>query len=159
MKLCETDLFLLAELNRPKRLIFKRDLSPIDNLKTIFREIRDYFAGNVTGITRDEKIAQNIMRLLFCRIFDEKNKRNEEIMDLARRPEESDAELYKRIIKFFEIVKNKYPDIFDADEKLEIPPSDLSYVISKLENFSLFNANRDVIGDAFEELIGTAFRG
>ncbi len=66
------NLFLSAELNRPKELIYKLNLVPINNLKIIFREIRDYFAGNVTGITRDEKIAQNIMRLLFCKIFDEK---------------------------------------------------------------------------------------
>ena len=42
-----------------------------NNLKSLFREIRDYFAGNVTGITRDESIAQNIMRLLFCKMFEE----------------------------------------------------------------------------------------
>ena len=66
------DLFISAEINKPKKLIYKKDLQPINNLKIIFRDVRDYFAGNVTGITRDEKIAQNIMRLLFCKIFDEK---------------------------------------------------------------------------------------
>ena len=40
-----------------------------NNLKSLFRDIRDYFAGNVTGISRDETIAQNIMRILFCKIF------------------------------------------------------------------------------------------
>ena len=56
---------------KPKKVIRRKDLKPINNLKIIFREIRDYFAGNVTGITRDEKIAQNMMRLLFCKIYDE----------------------------------------------------------------------------------------
>ena len=51
---------------KPKKAIRRKELKPINNLKEIFRDIRDYFAGNVTGITRDEKIAQNIMRLLFC---------------------------------------------------------------------------------------------
>ena len=52
------DLFISAEINKPKKLIYKKDLQPINNLKIIFRDVRDYFAGNVTGITRDEKIAQ-----------------------------------------------------------------------------------------------------
>ena len=56
---------------KARRVIRFADLRPINNLKFVFREIRDYFAGNVTGITRDESIAQNIMRLLFCKIYDE----------------------------------------------------------------------------------------
>ena len=54
---------------KPQKIIRRKELKPINNLKEIFRDIRDYFAGNVTGITRDEKIAQNIMRLLFCKIY------------------------------------------------------------------------------------------
>ena len=55
------NLFNLAEKTKVRKMIKIADLKPINNLKSIFREIRDYFAGNVTGITRDEKIAQNIM--------------------------------------------------------------------------------------------------
>ncbi len=63
------NIFSSAEISKSKSLIYKHNLLPINHLKLIFREIRDYFASNVTGITRDEKIAQNIMRLLFCKIF------------------------------------------------------------------------------------------
>jgi type I restriction enzyme M protein len=153
------DLFLAAELASPKRLIYKKDLLPINNLKTVFREVRDYFAGNVTGITRDEKIAQNIMRLLFCKIFDEKTKDKEELVDFANRPIETDAEFSKRIHLLFSKVKEKYSDIFEADEEIEILPADLSFIVKKMEDFYLIDANRDIIADAFEELIGTAFRG
>ena len=61
---------------KPQKIIRRKELKPINNLKEIFRDIRDYFAGNVTGITRDEKIAQNIMRLLFCKIYDEQNNKD-----------------------------------------------------------------------------------
>jgi len=153
------DLFLSAELSKPKRLIYKKELQPINNLKTVFREVRDYFAGNVTGITRDEKIAQNIMRLLFCKIFDEKTKNAEELVDFSNRPNETLDEFSKRIHLLFANVKEKYSDIFEADEDIEILPSDLSFIIKKMEDFYLIDANRDIIADAFEELIGTAFRG
>lgn len=133
------------------------DLQPVNNLKVIFREIRDYFAGNVTGITRDEKIAQNIMRLLFCKIYDEKNSVG--LAEFANRPEENVNRLQARVNKLFDEVKNTYSGIFERDEKIEIGPVDLSFVVAKLESYSILQADRDVIGDAFEELIGSAFRG
>ena len=46
----------------------KKDLIEINNLKELFSSIRDYAAGNLTGITRDETIAQNLIRLLFIKI-------------------------------------------------------------------------------------------
>ena len=155
----ELNLFNKVELNKSKKIIYKKDLLPINNLKIIFREVRDYFAGNVTGITRDEKIAQNIMRLLFCKIYDEKTKNLDDVIDFANRPDEDLHYFAQRINELFDNVKNKYSDIFDNDEEIEILPFDLSYIISKLEDYYLLTANRDIIADAFEELIGTTFRG
>lgn len=153
------DLFIAAEINKPKKLIYKQNLSPINNLKLIFREIRDYFAGNVTGITRDEKIAQNIMRLLFCKIYDEKYTQNEQLVNFANRPNENLQDFQKRIFTLFENVKNQYSDIFETEEELEIQAKDLSFIVSRMEEYSILNADRDIIADAFEELIGTSFRG
>jgi type I restriction enzyme M protein len=153
------DLFVAAEIDKPKQIIYRKYLQPINNLKIIFREIRDYFAGNVTGITRDEKIAQNIMRLLFCKIYDEKNTSSEKIVEVANRPNEDLVTFHSRIQNVFEKVKRKYPDIFEKDEKIEINPGDLSYIVSKFEEFSIIDADRDIIADAFEELIGRSFRG
>ncbi len=153
------DLFLSAEISKPKKLIYRKELKPIYNLKVVFREIRDYFAGNVTGISRDEKIAQNIMRILFCKIYDEKNKQSEELVDIANRPNETLKEFTNRINNVFSKAKSKYADIFEQDEEIEIEDAELSYIISKIENTSLLDADRDIIADAFEELIGTSFRG
>lgn len=153
------NLFDACELNKPKVFIYIKDLKPINNLKLIFREVRDYFVGNVTGITRDEKIAQNIMRLLFCKIYDEKNKKLYELTEFSNRPDEDFKSFSNRIYLLFEEVKKKYQDIFSHDEKIEINPKELSFIVSKIENYSLLNASRDVIGDAFEELISVSFRG
>lgn len=151
------NLFDLAEKQKVKKMIKVIDLKPINNLKLIFREIRDYFAGNVTGITRDEKIAQNIMRLLFCKIYDEKN--SVDIVEFSNRPDENYDLFRLRIDALFEKVKKHYPSIFEQNEKIEIKSEELSFIVSKLEDYSILNADRDVIGDAFEELIGTSFRG
>ena len=153
------NLITAAELRTPKKLIYKKDLLPIDNLKLVFREVRAYVAGNVTGITRDEKIAQNIMRLLFCKVFDEKSKTKKQVVDFAHRPKEDTDTFASRIYNLFNVVKEKYSDIFDPEEEIEISPSDLSVIVRKIESYSLIDAQRDIIADAFEELIGRAFRG
>lgn len=150
-------LFEHHEELKPRRIITSSDLRPINNLKTVFREVRDYFAGNVTGITRDESIAQNIMRLLFCKIYDEKTRPY--IVEFANRPDENSDLLESRIANLFERVKEIYPDLFNTNEKIDINPNDLSFIVSKIEDYSILDADRDVIGDAFEELIGTSFRG
>jgi type I restriction enzyme M protein len=142
-----------------KTFITFNDLKPINNLKQILREIRDYFAGNVTGITRDEIIAQNILRLLFCKIYDERNVKSVDYVEFSTRANESLPGFSRRIHSLFENVKNRFPDIFESKEKIELMPRDLFYIVSKLEKYSLINAERDVVADAFEELIGTSFRG
>lgn len=99
------------------------------------------------------------MRLLFCKIYDEKKTKDLELVDFANRPNENETDLAIRIKKLFEIVKSKYPDIFEIEEQIEIPPKELSFIITKIEKNSILNADRDIIADAFEELIGTGFRG
>ena len=150
-------LFSPTDTFKRRRIIRFDDLRPLNNLKSTFREIRDYFAGNVTGITRDERIAQNMMRLLFCKIYDEKTRPY--IVEFANRPNEDDRLLQSRVNGLFDNVKRVYPDLFEANETIEINPDDLSFIVSKLEDYSILDADRDVIGDAFEELIGTSFRG
>ena len=142
---------------KPKKAIRRKELKPINNLKEIFRDIRDYFAGNVTGITRDEKIAQNIMRLLFCKIYDEQN--NKDILEFSNRLDEDLKTFNSRFDILFDLVKKSYSEIFEKNEKIEVEGKALSYVVSKLEKYSILDADRDVIADAFEELIGRAFRG
>lgn len=126
-----------------------------NNLKSLFRDIRDYFAGNVTGISRDETIAQNIMRILFCKIFIELEMPSEYLhLDTLE-----NKSLNKSVIELFEKVKKKFPDLFDSQETIEVTGKDLSWVVKKLWKLDLLSADRDVVGDAFEELIGTSFRG
>jgi type I restriction enzyme M protein len=35
----------------------RRDLKPTDQLKSVLNDIRNHLAGNVTGITKDERLA------------------------------------------------------------------------------------------------------
>ena len=151
------DLFTLSIMNQARILLKKKDLKPINNLKLHFRQLRDYLAGNVTGITRDETIAKQIIYLLFCKIHDEQTEK--EFLDFSVRPNEDLWQFENRIEKLFEQVKETYADVFDETEQIELKGNGLVYVVSHLQPYSLMKADRDVIADAFEEFIGTAFRG
>ena len=135
----------------------KKDLIKIDNLKELFSNIRDYAAGNLTGITRDETIAQNLIRLLFVKLYDENL--NSNICNFAFFDGETLNHLESKIHDQFEQVKKTYKELFEIDEKLQIKGKDLAYIVTALQDYSISNSDRDVIVDAFEELIGRSFRG
>lgn len=48
------------------------DLRKQVNLKNIFKNIRAHVATNAVGITRDETIASEIIKLILCKTYDEK---------------------------------------------------------------------------------------
>lgn len=52
----------------------RAQLKSPSNLKALFKDIRNHLAGNTTGITRDQELAQEIMGILFCKIYDELDK-------------------------------------------------------------------------------------
>ena len=50
----------------------RKGLKPTHNLKTTFNAIRNYLVANATGTNRDEIIAQQLINIIFCKIYDEK---------------------------------------------------------------------------------------
>ena len=59
------------------------------------------------------------MRLLFCKIFDEKSKHSNELIDFGNRPNEDTKIFAKRIKDLFDRVKAKYSDIFEQEEEID----------------------------------------
>jgi type I restriction enzyme M protein len=137
----------------------RRDLRRTENLKSIFRDIRNHLAGNLTGITRDETLAQQIINVLFCKIFDEMDKGPEQYVEFRAGAGEAPESVHERILSLFTQVKSRYKDVFSAAETIEIDPENLAYVVGELQNYAVTESNRDAIGDAFEVFIGPALRG
>lgn len=131
-------------------------LRPVNNLKALFRRERNIIAGNSEGITRDEGIAQNLMRLLFCKLEDEKNGGKPQFIVA---PGESDESVAKRINALFEKIKQNGITCFEPGERIDLPPPTVASFVSHIQEYAITGADRDVIGDAFEELISVAFRG
>jgi len=137
----------------------RKDLQKTQNLKAIFNDIRNHLAGNVTGITRDEAIAQEIINLLFCKIYDEINTApNEQV--IFRAGVDEDIHIVKeRITALFEEVKKEYDDVFENTDTIKLDAESIVYVVGMLQKYEITTAERDAIGDAFEVFIGPALRG
>lgn len=137
----------------------KKDLVKPSNLRAVFRDIRNHLAGNAPGITRDEALAQEVINLLFCKIFDEINSGSKDMVQFRWGHNEEPLHVYKRILDLFDNVKIEYPDVFSEADKIDLDHDSIAYVVGELQTYSLLLAERDAVGEAFEVFIGPALRG
>ncbi len=141
-------------------LFQRKDLKRPSNLKAVFHDIRNHLAGNVTGITRDEALAQEIINVLFCKIYDELNTGPDEVVTFRSGIDESPKDVKKRIVDLFDKrTRVEYADVFDSKDSISLDPASLAYVVGELQNYCILEADRDAIGEAFEVFIGPALRG
>lgn len=141
-------------------LYLRRDLRRPSNLKAVFRDLRNHLAGNTTGMTRDEAFAQEIINLLFCKIYDEINTAPDEIVTFRSGLDEPAASVKARIVDLFDNkVKREYEDVFADKDSISLDEDSLVYIVGELQNYSITEAERDAVGDAFEVFIGPALRG
>lgn len=139
---------------------FKRkDLKPTHNLRATFKAIRNHLAANTVGATRDEILAQQLINLIFCKIYDERFTEPDEVVTFRAGVDEDTKEVKKRILDLFEKVKRKYKEVLDNSDSISLDANSVAYVIGELQNYCLIEAERDIIADAFETFIGHALKG
>lgn len=118
------------------------------NQKEILREIRNYLAGRVVGITRDELLLEEVLKCTIIKV----------ILDHERIEFRSKEELaIKYHQKFREVVK-EFPNIFKNSEIL-LGIEEIAFLQEKLSLINLKEMPRDFFGDAYEAFIGSNYRG
>ena len=137
----------------------RKDLIPTHNLKSTFKAIRNYLAANAVGATRDEVIAQQLINLIFCKIFDERWTAPESVVKFRVGINDNVEQIKDRIVELFKSVKAKYHEIFTNDDSITLDAPSIAYIVGELQNYCLLNAERDVLADAFETFIGHALKG
>ena len=128
----------------------KSDLKPAKNLKPIFWRIHQVLYAN-TNISRKEKLGSEMIRLIFCKIWDERYSPADPPrfkIGFRDRPED----VKKSIEELFGEVKEELVEdgVFDDNERILIDPRSVAYVVGELEQFSLSKTDKDIVGDAFE---------
>ena len=137
----------------------RRDLIVTEQLKSVLRDIRNHLAGNVIGTTRDEQLARQTINILFCKVFDETSKGPDELVDFRAGIDEPASDVRARVLDLFTRVKSRYGDVFEPTDSIELDDESIAYVVGELQSFSVTEAKRDVVGDAFEVFMGPALRG
>lgn len=140
--------------------LYKRsDLVPAHNLKSVFRTVRNYLAANAVGITRDEVFAQQLINLIFCKIYDERFTRPNDKIKFRAGLNESPSDVNKRIQGLFNHVKQQYNDVISEDDAILLDNKSLIYIVGELQIYSITESERDAIADAFEVFIGPSLKG
>lgn len=129
------------------------------HLQQIFRAIRAHLAGNARGTTRDEVIAQQMIHLIFCKIYDERFTSPEDILEFRAGVDDSAEAVLSRIASIFSRVKSKYAEVFDDNDRLTLDAQSVKHVVGELQRFCLTEAGRDAVGEAFEVFIGGTLKG
>ena len=129
------------------------------NLKSTFKAIRNYLAANAIGATRDEVLAQQLINLIFCKIFDERFTPPKSTVRFRVGLNESNADVRERIEKLFSDVKAKYKEVFTKEDVISLDDNSIAYIVGELQNYCLVDAERDVLADAFETFIDHALKG
>lgn len=137
----------------------RKDLKAPHNLKSIFKAIRNHLAGNTVGTTRDEVLAQQIINLIFCKIYDERFTEPDKMCEFRAGYNEAPSVVKKRIDDLFDKVKRKYKEVIDPADEISLDDNSVFYVVGELQNYCLIEAERDSIADAFETFIGHALKG
>lgn len=139
---------------------FKRsELHATHNLKGTFKAIRNHLAANTVGATRDEVLAQQLINIIFCKIYDERHTAPDEMVTFRAGFDEDPEDVKKRILDLFVDVKNKYKGVMDKDDSITLDAKSVVYVVGELQNYCLVEAERDIIADAFETFIDHALKG
>jgi len=105
-----------------------------------------------------------MLKLIFIKMADEKalaQKCEFRITDkeLDELEEGKENGFIERIVSLFERVKSQYPDVFDPNERLNLKPLTIAFVVSQLQKYSLINTAADVKGTAFQTFVYAHQRG
>lgn len=146
------------EDDRPKRNEQRKAVA--DNLLLAFKKCHNHIYA-MEGMQKQPAFFE-LLKIIFCKIEDEKNVFSDiEFYVTPRERNNPDGQLTvrKRIDKIFEKVKNKYKVIFADNDKLQLQPRTLAYLVGEIQDYDLLKTNIDVKGKAYEEIVGANLRG
>lgn len=142
----------------------KSMLKPAKALKILFQRIHYKLYGE-GPIKREENVAKELIKLIFCKIQDEYNP--EELCEFRATPSEQNTpngqkkvgDRIRRIYKEL-LLDPDFGELFSGDE-LEYDDKWITYIVSELQGIMLTHpeTNTDALGDAYEILIPSSLKG
>ena len=139
----------------------KDQLKPAHNLKMVFENIHNQLYGSA-NIRRPEELGREMTKILFCKIFDEKDpdpkcKFRATIEEIVSKT--GKAAISTRIKDTFANVKQEYSDVFETDERIRLDDDSVSLVVSKLQHMAFMKTDSDIVGKSFEVFVPEELKG
>jgi type I restriction enzyme M protein len=154
-----TDIPLKGE-QEPKRLNFSELVPATEGLSRVFKRCHDYL--HVNGNMGKEKAFFELLKLIFCKVYDEQETSGMMEFSITQEERRSDLgqrKLKARIAKLFDAVKQRYPYIFPTpNETIELDNRSLAYIVSELQKFNFQETANDIKGEAYEEIVSVTSR-
>ena len=122
--------------------------------KTAMKRIRNYLAGQVIGLTRDESLLEEVLKCTYCRVMLERERRVKEGEPAG--DSEVIAKLYRQA---FTEIREKFPILFPGETEILLENNHITYVDHELSHLSLVKTNYDVVGDIYEAFMGASYKG
>jgi type I restriction enzyme M protein len=140
----------------------KKDLIPATELKSVFEVCHNYIYAN-EGLLK-EKTFNEVLKLIFIKMADEKKSNpkcefritDKELKELEEGKENG---FMNRILDLFNDVKIRYSDVFESNERINLRPLTIAFIVSQFQKYSLINTEADVKGTAFQTFVYAHQRG
>jgi type I restriction enzyme M protein len=122
--------------------------------KTVLRKIRNYLAGQVVGMTRDESLLEEVLKCAYCRVYLEREGRAYSLHD-----DIEPIDIAKQYRQAFHYIRQRFSALFEPDDEITLSPDQIAYVDREFSPLNVSDATYDLIGDIYETFIGSAYRG
>ncbi|BCJ58997.1 N-6 DNA methylase [Micromonospora endophytica] len=116
--------------------------------RQLFRDLRNYLAGQHLGATQDRHLLQEVLKILLCKA------RLDSSMGVAR--SRADAAIYRTT---WEQVQESLPHLFGGTEHLKLQDQVIEQVDRLLASLDLGRADIDPFADLYETFTGNMARG
>lgn len=142
----------------------KQDLKPAKALKLLFSRMYYKLYGN-GPIKREENIAVEVIKMLFCKIMDEISP--DDLCEFRATPSELASDEGKKAIRkrieglYAKLLKDPDFGTMFKGEHLEYDNEWITYIVSELQGIALMHedTNTDALGDAYEILLPSTLKG
>lgn len=116
----------------------------------MIRDLRNYLAGQVVGLTRDEALLDELLKCAFCRAALQRDG-----TDTSGLSADQVQVLYDA--KFAELRQELF--LLDLGQDIQLGSAHILHVDQALGRMDLLDPHRDVIADIYQAFVGNAFRG
>ena len=124
-----------------------------NSLQTLILDMEDEVLANA-GVD----VFEEIFKLIFIKLYDEIQSSRDVERTLQFRNSNTPAQLSRAIHNLYDSARNAYPGVFE-DDRINLSPEHLQVCVGSMETWKLFNANLDVIDNAFEYLVNKSSKG